>query len=63
MAGLGRLDEALRDFDRSQQDAPNNAWSDYNCGLVFHHQGLTSEAAAHLTGATLRVDGGSWMAG
>ena len=27
LAGLGRLDEAMRDFDRSQQDAPNNAWS------------------------------------
>ncbi len=56
LAGLGRLDEALRDFDRSQQDAPNNAWSDYNRGLVFHHQGLTSEAAACFQQALAKTD-------
>ena len=56
LAGLGRLADAMRDFDRSQQAAPNNAWSDYNRGLVFHHQGLTSEAAACFRVALEKTD-------
>ncbi len=46
LAGLGRLDEAMRDFERSQQACPDNAWLHYNRGLVFHHSGRTAEAAA-----------------
>ncbi len=56
LAGVGRLDEAMRDFDRSQQDAPHNAWSDYNRGLVFHHLGLTSEAVACFRHALEKTD-------
>ncbi len=46
----------MRDFDRSQRDAPNNAWNDYNRGLVFHHQSLTSKAAACFRAALEKTD-------
>ena len=56
LAGLGRLDEALRDFDRSLQDCPDNAWLHYNRGLVFHHLGRHSEAAACFQQALDKTD-------
>jgi tetratricopeptide (TPR) repeat protein len=46
LAGLGRLAEALRDFDRSRGDCPDNAWLYYNRGLMLHHLGRNREAAA-----------------
>lgn len=56
LAGLRRLDEALRDFERSQQDAPDNAWLYYNRGLVFHHLGRHPEAAACFQQALDKTD-------
>ena len=56
LAGLGRLDEALRDFDRSRRDAPDNAWLDYNRGVVFHHLGRHREAAACFQQALDKTD-------
>jgi len=56
LAGLGRLQEALRDFDRSLQDCPDNAWLDYNRGLVFHHLGRNREAAACFQQALDKTD-------
>ena len=56
LAGLGRLDEAMRDFDRSLHDAPDNAWVYYNRGLVFHHLGRTDEAAASFRQALEKTD-------
>lgn len=56
LAGLGRMAEALRDFDRSLQDCPDNAWLYYNRGLVFHHQGRNREAAACFQQALDKTD-------
>ncbi|HPM79921.1 MAG TPA: tetratricopeptide repeat protein [Candidatus Anammoximicrobium sp.] len=56
LAGLGRLEEALRDFDRSLRDAPGNAWLHYNRGVVFHHLGRHREAAACFQQALDKTD-------
>jgi|GEM_PF-1475523 len=56
LAGLGRFDEARQDFERAQQDAPGNAWCDYNRGLVFHRQGLTKQAVACFQKALEKTD-------
>jgi len=56
LAGLGRLDDAMRDFDRSLRDAPQNAWVYYNRGLVFHHLGRNAEAAASFRQALEKTD-------
>ena len=56
LAGLGRLDEALRDFDRSLQDCPTTPGSYYNRGLVFHHLGRKDEAAAFFQQALDKTD-------
>jgi len=56
LAGLGRLDEAMRDFDRSLKDAPESAWVYYNLGLVFHHLGRNAEAVARFEHALEKTD-------
>ncbi len=56
LAGLGRFDEAWQDFERSQRDAPGNAWCEYNRGLVFHRQGRASQAAACFQQALEKTD-------
>jgi len=56
LAGLGRLEDALRDFDRSFRDAPDNAWLHYNRGVVFHHVGRNREAAACFQQALDKTD-------
>ena len=36
LAGLDRIDEAMRDFAQSIQDCPENAWVHYNHALTYH---------------------------
>jgi tetratricopeptide (TPR) repeat protein len=44
-AGLGRFEEAARDFEASIRNCPANAWVHYNYGLMYHQLGKPEAAA------------------
>ena len=44
-AGLGRFEEAARDFESSIRNCPANAWVHYNHGLMYHQLGKPDAAA------------------
>ncbi len=46
LAGVGRFDESVHDFELARQTAPNSVWTYYNQGLVLHTCGNTAAAVA-----------------